>query len=273
MPLLLLLAACDNQEAQTLQTCGTDVADDVPAFFSTYFRCVEATVDGDDVVLWTDDLPPHPSPYYETSHPNWVAFDDRGGDWFQNPNVLEAQDLTMRVPLEPTPRGVTITADLVDRAAMTSDEEYELAEVQGLAIDGTGLYSGLAGPGDDIREEKYTFDLYEGHPQQEGAYHHHSPTPGPLAVLAEAGLVTTTTPGEAEVELFGVMCDGTVVLGCTELDGSAPDSADLDAQLGHVHDVTDADGTTHFTERYHTHVCAAFSDDAFTPEIRYYECG
>jgi hypothetical protein len=68
-------------------------------------------------------------------------------------------------------------------------------------------------------------------------------------------------------EIYGIMCDGTVVLGCTEADGTAP-AGDLDAQGGHVHDVGDGT-TTWFTARYHTHVCE--SGRRFTPEIRYYE--
>jgi len=39
------------------------------------------------------------------------------------------------------------------------------------------------------------------------------------------------------------MCVGTVVLGCTELDGSEPAAADFDAQGGHEHDLAGADGT------------------------------
>jgi hypothetical protein len=81
-------------------------------------------------------------------------------------------------------------------------------------------------------------------------------------VLAAAGLPKT--------EVYGIMCDGTVVLGCTELDGSAtPDP--LDAQGGHVSDVTDAAGTVHFAARYHVHVCpSTVGARKFTPEIQYY---
>ena len=67
------------------------------------------------------------------------------------------------------------------------------------------------------------------------------------------------------------MCDGTLVLGCTELDGTAPSASDFDAQNGHLHDIS-AGGTTHFTNRYHTHVCLnQWPDYPFFPEIAYYE--
>jgi GNAT superfamily N-acetyltransferase len=93
-----------------------------------------------------------------------------------------------------------------------------------------------------------------------------------LEVRMSKGLVTTTTLGSAEIELFGMMCDGTVVLGCTELDGSLPSGADLDAQNGHIHDLTDKSGAVLLTSRYHTHVCPEKNLGTFhyTPKIEYY---
>jgi hypothetical protein len=96
---------------------------------------------------------------------------------------------------------------------------------------------------------------------------------GTLEVLEKLGLVTSTTPGEAEIELYGVMCDGTVVMGCTELDGSAPETADLDPQNGHVHDIVSKDSTVLLAGRYHTHICPTWADPGhkFTPEVQYYD--
>ena len=86
------------------------------------------------------------------------------------------------------------------------------------------------------------------------------------------GIIQTPTPGSGEIEVYGIMCDGTVILGCTELDGSSPNSIELDAQNGHIHDLIDGEDTTHFTERYHTHICPdQFSNHKFTPELQYYD--
>lgn len=254
---------------RTLDTCPTSFGEGVPAFYSTYFRCVDVSVEGDEVLIATTDLPPHPSSYYDEASENWEAWDDRGGDYFQNPNRLAEQAFVVRVPQNPVSKGITVTEALVDLEMRTSDDEYAAGTI-GVALDGVSLYNATAAPGDDIRDEKYTFDVWEAHPSPDSAYHHHSPNPGGLAVLKALGLSTTTVPGEAEIELFGINCDGTVVLGCTELDGSAPQTADFDAQGGHVGDLTDSAGLTHFTDRYHTHMCAAINEDAFTPEIQYY---
>ncbi len=260
----------DDEGLRTLDSCAESFAADVPAFYSTYFRCIDISMDGDEVVLGTNDLPPHKSSYYPESDPNWEAWDDRGGEYTQNPNSIATQGFVIRIPAAPVAKGITITDALVDLTMMTSDEEYSAGTI-GVGLDGVSLYNATAGPGDDIRDEKYGFDMWEAHPSPDSAYHHHSPNPGALAVLVAAGFATTSVPGTAEVELFGINCDGTVVLGCTELDGSDVAAGELDAQGGHLGDLRDADGTTHFEGRYHTHMCAAIDVDAFTPEIQYYD--
>lgn len=253
--------------ARTLESCTTSIAGDVPVFYQRYFRCVTITKTATGVAIATTDLPPHLSPYYGAGDANYTPFDTRGGSYHQNPNTIAAQQLTINVPSAPVASGATISAATVDGQAGTSQEEYSLGAV-GVALDSVALFTGTAAPGDDIANEKFTFDRHEGHPEQRGAYHYHSPTPGPLEALRAEGFVTTTTPGAAEVELYGILCDGTVVLGCKELDGSAP-AGGLDAQGGHVGDLA-AGGTTFFTARYHTHVCADARGHAYTPEIHYY---
>lgn len=261
----------DATGLRTLATCGTDVGADVPEPWASLFACAEIVYAGDHLAFHATALPPHPSPYYPQDDPNWVAFDTRDGRWHQNPNELSAQDLLLNIPLDPTPRGITITAAMVDEEAGTSRDEYH-AQNQGVGLDGTALFTGVAAPGDDIEEELYTFDTYEGHPQESGVYHHHSSNPAALAVLADRGLVTTTAPGEAEIELYGVMCDGTFVLGCPELDGTTPTASALDAQGGHVGDLTLANGDSFGAARYHVHACGAYGRD-LTPEIQYYDDG
>lgn len=270
--LLLLIAGCDRGDADvgpdadvtddgalTLANCATDIADDVPAFYARYFRCSTITVENGTVVLSSASLPPHPSYYYGDGDPNFEAWDDRGGDYHANPNTLAARTFAVGVPANPTPKGLTIDDALVDGIAGTS-QPYEMPGGPiGMALDGVALFSGLAAPGDDIATERYTFDRYNAHPAPDSTYHYHTTMPGPIEVLDALGV--------AGVEVYGVQCDGTVILGCTELDGTAPSGA-LDAQGGHVGDLVDDEGTTHFTGRYHVHVCA--TGHAYTPEIQYY---
>jgi hypothetical protein len=246
--------------ALTLDNCTTSFGDGVPAFFTTYFRCVDVTVDGDGVAIATSDLPPHPSPYYSATSPNDEEFDTRGGDYHQNPNNLAEKALVVHVPSAPVGRGIVVTEELHDLTMGTSDDEYP-GGTAGVGLDGAALFDATARQGDDIREEKWTFDEWAAHPAPDGTYHHHSANPAALAVLAHEGL---------DGEVYGVMCDGTVLLGCDELDGTAVDAGSLDAQGGHVGDIADADGTVYFTGRYHAHLCTDFVEEGFTPEIQYY---
>lgn len=249
----------------SIDTCNTNIADDVPAFYSAYFRCVDIEMDGTDVLITTTNLPPHLSPYYDEADPNTTTFDTMDGERFQNPNMLSAQDFTMRVVADPVPAG-----NLIDESTVNGENdgppEY-VGEFIGVSLDSVVMFAGTAAPGDDLEEEKFTFDAYEGHPQNSGVYHYHAITPGPLEVLDDVGI--------DGVELFAMLCDGALMFGCTELDGSTPDDSDFDVQNGHVHDISD--GTTvHFTERYHTHACLDGSIRAheYAPEMKYYEdCG
>lgn len=278
---ILLLAGCTadddagvppdamtGDEGLTLENCETDIADDVPAFYQKYFRCSTITVEGGSVVLSSSSLPPHDTYYYGAGDPNYVAWDTTRGDAdAPNPHTLSPRPFSVAIPTNPTPKGVTIDESMVDGVAGTQPAFELPGGPIGMALDGVALFDGLAAPGANIETEKYTFDLYNAHPAPDETYHYHTTMPGSLEVLASLGLVTTTTPGDAEVEVYGIQCDGTVILGCTELDGASPAGA-LDAQGGHVADLVDDDGTTHFTARYHTHVCPGGHE--FTPEIQYY---
>lgn len=262
-----------GSDAYTFETCTPSVADDVPAFYKRYFRCVDLSMSGGDVAMGTSSLPPYLTYYYGPDSPNYAPWDDQGGTTAPNPNYLSAQNVLVLVPSDPVAKGLTIDSSLVDLQAGTSGDEYQGGPV-GVSPDSVAAYNATAAPGDDILEEQYTFDEWGAHPDPRGSYHHHQANRGALAALLAAGLVTTDVPGEAEVEVYGVMCDGTVLLGCTELDGSAVDASSLDAQNGHVGDIVDPDGTSYFSGRYHTHLCEALGNYGLAPEIQYYErCG
>jgi hypothetical protein len=287
----LLLKPLSAQDMYTLETCETDIATDVPQFFQDYFQCVKARLSssGNYVNLYYSSLPPYESWYYDvegatsSSNPNWIPFESFAAGSYQNPNVISELDIVISIPVNPTVRSQIANGDsddgleLIDAGAVdgevgTNDYEYPMGVI-GSALNGATMYNPC--------------DLYSGHPGGP-AYHYHTNSPGPLEVLAHKGLVTNTTPGSAELEIFGINCDGVVVMGCTELDGSAVDPTDWDAQNGHVHDMVGADGTVYFEDRYHTHICytditdedtdgvspndnLGYDQHEFTPEISYYE--
>ncbi len=254
-----------------LTTCTTSIAADAPAFYKKFFKCVTVTTTADGVNVAYNGLPPHKSYYYGQGNVNFADFDtSRGPTYKPNPNKIVGRTRTVSVPSAPVSRGLTITPAMVDRKAGTNPNEYRMGAA-GVAIDSVVIFNDQAAGQDNIDDERFTFDSYDAHPAPSGEYHYHTTSPGPLEVLKALGFATTTKPGDAEVELYGVMCDGALVLGCTELDGKAPDGATLDGQNGHVTDIVDKDGVTHFTGRYHTHVCPKlFTTHKYTPEIQFY---
>ena len=302
----LLLKPLDAQ-MYTLETCETDIATDVPQFFQDYFQCVTARMStiGDDgrqyVNLYYNSKPPYQTWYYDEQYatssndPNWIQFNATNTIDAMTPGVITELDLVISIPVNPgsdlnPARDLTINGGLVDGEVGTSNYEYPMGVI-GSALNGVTMYNPCAAPGDLIENEASTFDLYSGHPTgpaMGNTYHYHTNSPGPLEVLAHKGLVTNTTLGSAEIEVFGINCDGVVVLGCTELNGSAVDPTEWDAQNGHVHDMVGADGTVYFEQRYHTHICytditdedtdgvspndnLGYDQHEFTPEISYYE--
>lgn len=262
--------AQEHVDLITLDNCAGTIADDVPEFYQKYFACVDGSVSNGMVTLATDGLPPYSSMYYPENYENQTEFVSQGDGYYINPNFLSAINYTISIPANPVSKGLTINSALVDGVVGTSNEEYAM-NAAGVALNGVTLFNPLAGPGDDIEDEKYSFDPYNGHPEPQGFYHYHTTSKGPLELLQSKGLIQNATVGSAEIEIYGIMCDGTIILGCTELDGATPSSSDFDAQNGHVHDITDGT-TTFFENRYHTHICTeTFTGHRFTPEIQYYQ--
>jgi hypothetical protein len=266
------LLGCGSGDERTLDSCRTEIASDVPGFYADYFRCVDISMDGDTVVIESTGLPPHRSAYYGEGDANYAEWDDsRGADYYLNPNVIAEQSISIEIPASPVSRELTIDGSLVDGEVGSSSDEYGMGTV-GAALDGVSIFNSLAAPGDSIADEAYSFDAYSGHPEMSGNYHYHTTSAGPLEVLEYNGFREGSTPGGRELEIYGIMCDGSLVLGCSELDGSSPDEAGLDSQNGHLHDIADSDGSTHFTDRYHVHICpGTYSGYAYTPEIQYYQ--
>lgn len=257
-------------------TCTTTVTGDVPELYKRFFSCVDLSATATDVVIHTRGLPPYKTYYYGAGSPSYAPFDtSRGPEYKGNPNTLKEQNLTFRIPKSPVERGVTISAALIDGIAggQNSTYDYKMGPA-GVAINSVLMYNPLAAPGDDIEKEKYTFDDYNAHPDPGGNYHYHTTSKGPLELLVKLGLATKSAPGTAELEVYGVMCDGTFVLGCTEMNGDAASTSGLDAQNGHVHDLIAKDATVLATGRYHIHMCPTGFTTAtrkFTPEVRYYD--
>src|SRR5690606_23071745 len=90
-----------------------------------------------------------------------IAHDDPAYQYDTNPNPIQAQDLSFKIPLKPT------------RAASPSCLPMGMI---GFTNTGVALYNALDDAGRDAAAHEVQ-DLCDGHPQGKGQYHYHSSSP------------------------------------------------------------------------------------------------
>ena len=222
----VVLAACGSDAVSTASdtttasstSSGTTGSGALPGFYSHFSERVTVTLSGSDVMLRSNGLPPHQSPYWGVGHALYIA--PQAG-MVVNPNRIQEQDLVLRVPAKP---------------AVTTASSTPLGTI-GITITGVSLFNQYAAGFTPLDAEIRTFDLYNGHPQGSGLYHHHLE---PLAITQND-----------RTALVGVLLDGFPVYGPLEMDGQAP--RDLDECNGHVRPTADAPAGL-----YHYHITAAY---------------
>lgn len=201
---------------------GQTSTEGVPAVFRKFASGVEVSVDGDEIVLRSNDVPNHRSPYFPRSDPRYEAYDGTNPQWMQNPFTIQEQQLVVRIPLHP------------QKAAHSSPTP--LGPI-GMAVNGVAIFNQYAGNGRPLTQEINGFDQYNGHPQQTGVYHYH----------AEPTYLTKTNGADA---LVGFLLDGFPVYGPVE-NGKRITNGDLDELHGHFGATADYPNGV-----YHYHVTA-----------------
>lgn len=207
---LLGMMGCGSDDATDGGGTPTETAD-LPAVFEKFTDNVNAYVDGEFVIIETDDLPNHPSPYYTTTNALYQAYNGSNPNFMLNPNRIAEQSITFRIPLNPT--------------EATTKESTPLGAI-GVSINGVVFFNQYAGPNNQpLTNEIDSFDQYLGHPQNQGTYHYHQ----------EPTYLTTNNGSDV---LLGWLLDGFPVYGPME-DGARVTNADLDDYHGHNHATTD----------------------------------
>ena len=179
---------------------------------------VSLSVDGNTLVIQTDGLPDHKSPYWGTGH---ELYEPQVDGNVVNPNRISEQDLTFRIPSVP------------QVAVQTSDTS--LGPI-GVSVNGVVFYNAYAGvnrvTGEwlALDDEIFSFDAANGHPQGTGQYHYHI-EPVTLTVADNAAFL-------------GYAMDGFPIYGPRNADGS--DLA-LDECNGEMHSTAEyPDGIYHY---------------------------
>ncbi len=172
--------------------------------YSNFTNGVTIAVEGTDVVIRTNGLPDHKSPYFGTGNAKYEAYNGTNARFSLNPNRITEQTLVFRIPITPT--------------KLTTPSATPLGPI-GVSTNGVPIFNQYAGPNQPLTGEIDSFDQYAGHPQQTGQYHYHVEPPYLTRASRDA--------------LIGVLLDGYPVYGPLE-NGKLITTADLDAAHGHT---------------------------------------
>ena len=222
--IVLLVMSCDssstsysmNENNGNDNENGSDNSN-LPVGFTKFIsEYTDVYISGDYVIVESQGLPNHPSPYWGAGHINYSS---PHNGMSVNPNKISSQNFKFYIPISPSPTN--------------SVSSTPLGPI-GVSISGVPFYNQYAGPNNQpLDNEIASFDIYSGHPQQTGQYHYHW----------EPNYLTSN--GD-ESMLIGYSLDGFPIYGPKDqADMQYP--SDLDELNGHNH-VTDEypDGTYHY---------------------------
>ena len=178
------------------------------------------TVQGDQRVFSTNDLPNHPTGSFPINRADDAYSYDR------NPNSISEQSIALQLPATP------------QLAAQPSCVGGEV----GIMLSGVILFNAIDAEGHDAPAREVQDDC-GGHPQMNGLYHYHNLSP----------CLSDTNSGHSA--LLGYAFDGFGIFGLYGDDGKELTNADLDECHGHTH-VIEWDGQQ--VEMYHYHMTNQF---------------
>lgn len=218
---VLIVISCSSTEGDELIQPGDN---EVPAVYKKIYAASSITSDGTYIIIKTNGIPDHESPYFATNNALYKSFNGTtfGGSNFKiNPNRIAEQSFVFKIPLNPK---------------VASNHAATPLGPIGVSLNGVALYNQYAGPNNqELTSEIASFDKYYGHPQGSGQYHYHVE---PLFL---------TTVKSSKSGLMGFLLDGFPVYGPEEEDGKLVLNADLDVFHGHSHATVDyPNGTYHY---------------------------
>lgn len=223
-----LIACTKEDEVLDPDSITFDQTDksELPVQFQKFYDNVEIYIDGNEVVLRSNGVPNHNSPYFSNGDSRHEAYNGDNNSFHQNPNSIGAQNYEFRIPLTPT--------EATNHSATPMG-------AMGIAINGVPIFNQYAAGRSTLDNEINSFDQYNGHPAPGGVYHYHIE---PLYLTAEKG----------KDALIGFLLDGFPVYGPYE-NGNPVANSDLDDYHGHTH------ATDEYPEGiYHYHIT---SDDPY----------
>lgn len=215
----MLVLSC-KKNATTTTTTGTTTT--VPEIFKKFNTAVTISIEGNYVVLKSNGVPDHKSPYFATNHAQYEAYNGTNPNYAKNPNSIQTQNFVFKIPINP--------------AKATTSAATPMGPM-GISINGVPIYNQYAAGNAPLTNEINSFDQYNGHPQNTGQYHYHVE---PLFI----------TNAKGRNALIGFLLDGYPVYGPLE-NGVVLTSSQLDAYHGHTSATADYPNGI-----YHYHITA-----------------
>jgi hypothetical protein len=198
------------------------VEEELPAVFEKFYGASDVYIEGNYIVIKSNALPDHKSPYYKGTQWEAAMYVEDTRDGFNAaPNKIASFNYTFKIPKAPK--------------EATSKHALGTATI-GVAVNGVPIFNQYAAGNTPIvvgTGEYTSFDLYGGHPAPTSDYHYH----------IEPNYITAN---EGKDALVGFLLDGFPVYGPLE-NGETLVSSDLDAYHGHTHATADyPDGIYHY---------------------------
>jgi YHYH protein len=170
-----------------------DAATQLPPGYERLARMkgVSVSRQGEFVVVRTEDVPDHKSPYFPVSDTRYTPGPAMG--FRQNPSQISPQNYEIRIPAQPR------------CAERISDTRMDAI---GVAVNGVVFFNQYAAGNQPLTHEMVSFDQFNGHPAHRNQYHYH----------LDPKHLTASNPAA----LIGWALDGFPVYGPKNPDGSTP---------------------------------------------------
>ena len=212
--LLLILYSCKKDDTTTTITNTTTTTSTIDlTLYKKLYGATSVSVEGDFIVIKSNGLPDHKTPYYKGTKWESTLYESYNGSntkFNQNPNTITEQTFIFKIPSNPK--------EAATKAATP------LGPI-GVSLNGIPFFNQYAAQRAALTDEVNSFDQYNGHPQMQGQYHYH----------VEPTYLTTLKGKDA---LLGFLLDGFPVYGPLE-NGKTLTDSDLDVYHGHTGTTTD----------------------------------
>ena len=218
----------NNSDIDDTERSSSAGSTPVSAFDEFNPNAVAVSFDGDDIIIESNALPNHTSPYWETSNDLYIS-PVIANESQMSPGVISERSYMVTVPASPQKASISSSTGL---------------GAIGISVTGAPIFNDEEGPNISLSENVASgFDYAGGHMGPTG-YHYH---------LESQDVAENTVLSHNDERLVGILQDGFLIYGrkCSST-GDHPD--DLDESGGHTSTTQHSDGE----EFYHYHIINEF---------------